>query len=216
MGEGKVKTIKRLGAVVPATLVVMAFAGVSPAMAESTSLCKTDQAVFSGGTYETTNDCPVGERIKQVHLATLAGAKAVVLNDKGVKVECDVLFSGEVVSLNNLGPTIAIEGFYSYSNCGNCTVKEVGKGATLALLREGHEKAKVVTSVEMEVKCGIINCKYLWAENGTALGPLLSTETNGDITFFEQPPIGTGGVFCPGVNKLDITMTPLVATYLAS
>lgn len=218
----KVTAIKRLGLIVPAALVVMAFAGTSPATAEWTSLCEEDKAVFSGETYVTTEECPLEKRIGHVHEATLAGAKAKLLTSL-INVECNVLYLGDNnVSASLLGVTILTEGHFTYSACNNsCVVKEpANKIAEVVILREGHETARTVIRERMEVKCnGLLNCEFSWAEGeeGEAKGPLLSTETNGDVSFNEILPIGVEGALCPsGKSKLDIKMTPLIQTFIAS
>jgi len=85
------------------------------------------------------------------------------------------------------------------------------------MLREGHETATVNIEVLLHLKCGFfIDCLYAGEGlEGTAKGPLLSTETNGEMNLTEQElSEESGSVFCPETTLLTISMTPLVKTYI--
>jgi hypothetical protein len=215
-----VKSIKMLGLAALAALMAMAFVGVTSAMAEPTALCKVDTALFEKEKYVKTDECPEASRIHHVHEATLEGNKALLLGS--VKVECDALFLGDVTSTNNLGSPLVISGKFTYTNCKtgttNCEVKETSASSTITVLRLGHELADVTGSGEVNVHCGFaINCTYNGEGlTGHGLGPLLSTEPNGETRLEEQVTHKSGGTFCPETSKLDILTTSLEATYISS
>jgi len=195
-----VKAIKMFGLAGLAALMAMAFAGSSSAMAESTSLCTGDGS---------------GCGVTHVHETTLAGAKEKWLTSI-INVECDVLFLGSTVA-SSLGAPLVLEGSFAYTNCGSCTVTEVGGGAEVKILRLGHETSDVTYEFETHVNCSGLNCTYNGEGLlGTGKGPLLSSETNGSVTITEQTLKKVSGLFCPSTTKLDITTTPLSATYIGS
>jgi hypothetical protein len=203
------KPIKILGRTALAALTAMVFVGPSPAMAETTALCKADE-----------NPCAVGNKITIIHETTLAGSPAVFLNSVS-NITCDVLFLGSTVS--SLGIPLEINGNFTYSNClrggsEKCTFSEKNGPSNVVVLREGHETAKVTWVGEMNMKCGsFINCTYDdEGLIGTAKGPLLSSETNGGILLDEEVVHKVSGFLCPSEAKLDITTTPLSATYISS
>lgn len=202
------KTIKMFAMTAPMVLMAMAFAGVSPAMAESTTLCDQD----SGSSL-----CPEGHAITHVHEATLTGHKAIVLTTAG-NVECDVLFLGDTVT--ELGAPLSIKGNYTYANCGNCIVIETGGPALIQILKLGHETADETLEDLVTVNCNgspFIKCSYLGEGLlGTVKGPLLSTETNGEMSIQGQVLKRHGGALCPTMNVLDLVLTPLIATYITS
>jgi hypothetical protein len=191
------KPIKMFGLAAIAALLAMAFVGASSAMAETTGLCSS----------EIGEGC---EEITHVHETTLAGAKGKLLTSI-VNVECDVLFLGDTTS----GAPLVVEGNFTYTNCGSCTVEEVGGGVIIEVLKEGHETAKVTGEGEVHVNCSGLNCTYNGEGLvGTGKGPLLSSETNGSVVITEQVAKKVSGLFCPSTSKLDITTTPLEATYI--
>jgi len=204
-----VKSIKMLGLAALAALMAMAFVGASSAMATTTQLCNTDSA-------------PCGSAVTHVHEATTTNA--LLLNSLG-NVKCAVLFLS--TSVGALGAPQSIEGKFTYSGCFRkkifggeeaCTVTELNSPVKITVLRTTHETGTVTGEGEVEVKCGsAIECVYN-GENltGTAKGPLLSTAANGEVTLTEQPTHAVKGAFCPETAKLDITTTPLTATYLSS
>ena len=192
------KPIKMFGLAVLAALMAMAFAGASSAMAESTALCSSEAEVCEG--------------VAHVHETTLAGAKGKLLTNI-VNVECDVLFLGDAIA----GTPAVVTGNFTYTNCGSCTVEEVSKGVEIEVLKEGHETSKVVGEGEVHVNCSGLNCTYNGEGLvGTGKGPLLSSETNGSVVITEQTTKKVSGLFCPSTGKLDITTTPLSATYLVT
>jgi len=185
-----------------AALMAMAFVGASAAMAESTQLCSGDPSGAGCGT-----------PVSHVHETTLSGAQAKLLTSI-VNVSCDVLFLGDT---GGLGAPLTITGKFTYSNCGNCTVEEVGGGVEIEVLKLGHETADVIGEGEVHVNCSGLNCTYNGEGLlGTGKGPLLSSETNGSVTITEQVAKKVSGLFCPSTSKLDITVTPLSATYIGS
>ncbi|HET7485873.1 MAG TPA: hypothetical protein VFJ64_10935 [Solirubrobacterales bacterium] len=185
-----------------AALMAMAFVGVSSATAESTALCKADES-----------PCAEANIITHVHETSVG--KATLLASP--KIECNVLFLGEVVGEGEVGQA-EIEGNFTYTNCGSgCSVTEQSASSVIEVEKTGHETANVVGEGEFHVNCIGINCYY----NGeglvaTAKGPLLSTQANGEISLQEQAVHKVKGTFCPGTAKLDITTTPLSATHTSS
>jgi len=195
-----VKPIKMFGLAALAALMAMAFAGASSAMGEATTLCKKDES-----------PCPTKEIISHVHETTLTGAKGKLLTSI-VNVECDVLFLGDTTA--GTSNPLVITGNFTYTNCGSCTVEEVGGGVEIKVLKLGHETADVTGEGEVHVNCSGLNCTYNGEGLlGTGKGPLLSTETNGEVKLTEQVAKKVSGLFCPSTSKLDITTTPLSATY---
>ncbi|HET7485033.1 MAG TPA: hypothetical protein VFJ64_06600 [Solirubrobacterales bacterium] len=186
-----------------AALMAMAFVGASSAMAESTELCGQDPGTGASA------PCPNNtEAVTHVHETSVG--KAILLASP--KIECNVLFLGEVTP----GNPLVTEGNFTYSSCGSgCTVTEEGGPSAIAVLRTGHETAKVTGEGEVHVNCIGINCYYNGEGlAGTAKGPLLATQKNGEVSIQEQTVNKTKGTFCPATGKLDITTTPLEATYI--
>jgi hypothetical protein len=203
-----VKPIKTFSFAVLAALIAMAFVGISPAMAESTSLCSEDPGE---GAHEA---CPESKREAFVHESTSLGTKATLLSSI-VTVECNVEFNGSMLSANNLGEPLEILGNFTYWGCKTtsgteCTVTEKSVFSHIQLLKLGHELADVTGSGEVNTHCGsLINCTYNGLGlKGHALGPLLSSTLNGEVRVEEQVVNKTGGTFCPKTAKLDILTTP--------
>jgi hypothetical protein len=192
-----------------AALMAMVFVGASSASAESTALCNIDPGT---GAKEA---CPSGQLVTSVHMVSVGKAKFLA----SPEVQCNVLFSG-TVPFSALASPLEINGKFTYTNCG-CTVKDVGVlGSTLIILKQGHETAKVSGRAglgEVKVTCFGIECEYQFNGGviGTATGPLLATEVNGEINFSEQEIFGIG-FFCPSGTRLDLKMTPLSATYITN
>ena len=203
------KPIKMFGLAGLLVLTTMAFAGVSSAMAESTALCDQDPG---NGAHEV---CPASHLVAHVHEVTVGKMKILT---NVLTVECDALFLGDVTSANNLGNPLEIAGHYTYMNCGSCTVTEESAIATLKVLKEGHEKAKVTGEAEFRAVCGaVIKCTYNWVGlNSVAKGPLLSavSNPNGESVIQGAALNPVLGPLCPTTRILHFTTTPLVATYI--
>jgi hypothetical protein len=202
------KPIKMLGLATLGALTAMAFVGASSAIAENTALCKVDES-----------PCEAANRISHDHKTTLSGAKATLLNSIS-NLLCDVLFLGDTVG--TLANPLVIIGTFTYTNCvdekpNTCTVTEENSPAEIKVLKEGHETAKETGEGLVKMVCTGIACKYN-GENllGTGKGPLLSSETNGDVTINNQSIKKVSGLLCPAIAKLDITVTPLSPTYISS
>jgi len=190
------KPIKMLGLAALAALLAMAFVGASSAMAEETNLCSNDIDA----------SCTA---ITHVHETSVGKAKLL----SSINVECNVLFLGEATA----GAPLTVEGNFTYTNCGSCTVEEIGGPVVIEVLKESHETGSVIGEGEVHVNCSGLNCYYNGEGlKGTAKGPLLSTQANGEVTLSEQETHKVKGLFCPSTAKLDITTTPLVATYIKS
>jgi HPt (histidine-containing phosphotransfer) domain-containing protein len=85
----------------------------------------------------------------------------------------------------------------------------------IEVLRTEAEKATLSGSGEVNVQCGI-NCTYDGEGlEGTSKGAL-SAPTNGESSTSEAITHHVGGGICPETSRLDIKMTPLVKTYIAS
>jgi len=192
--------------VILSVIASVAFALPGVAAAEETALCSEDGSKCG---------------VTHVHDTTLSGAKAKLLTAI-FNVECDVLFLGDVVEE---GSPLVIQGNLTYTNCGSCVVEEVERFVgeeeevveftEIQVLKTGHETAEVTGEGEVHVSgCGI-NC-YFNGEGLTASaqGPLLSSETNGEVKITEQVITKVKGAFCPNTSKLDIVATPLSATYI--
>ncbi len=194
------KPIKMLGLAALAALMAMAFVGASSAMAEETALCMEDAA-----------GCVA---LQHVHETTLTGKKAV-LKTSIVTVECDVLFLGDTLTASGL--PLVIHGTFTYTNCGSCTATEENGPAEIKVQKSGHETGTVTGEGLVHVECSGLNCRYNGTGlSGTAKGPLLSTETNGEVTLTEQTTNKESGLFCPSTSKLTITTTPLDKVYLSN
>jgi hypothetical protein len=220
------KPIKMFGFAGLAALLAMAFVGASSAIAGSTALCSADES-----------PCKEANQITHVHEATLFGAKARLLASPEVK--CDVLFLGDTFRWwvesggVRVGETVGLEGAFSllivgnftYSNCeGNCKVEEENGPTEIEVLREASELAKVTSGtgvgsglVHLECPFGV-DCYYVGEGLvGHGLGPLTSSELNGSVTLSGQKVTEENpSFFCPDSGKLDITTTPLSATYIST
>jgi hypothetical protein len=207
---GKVKSIKFFVFAALAALMAMAFVGGSSALAEATRLCTGDPSGSGCGT-----------TVTHIHEPTLPGeANKMIVLSSVITVKCDTLYLGDTLgSLANSGTKLVIHGSFTYTNCSsNCTEPEeegTGSSSLIELEKAGHEIANVTVTTEIRIICGMfINCLYK-AEGivGTAHGPLLSTETNGDITLTGQSLHRVSGI-CSEEAFLDIKTTPLSAMYI--
>jgi hypothetical protein len=208
-----VKPIKMLGLAALAALLAMALVGTSSAMAESTELCGSDP-----GTGATEACGSTQEAITHVHETTEAGNPGLLLSSV-VEIKCTVLFLGDTVGTTS--NPLEIKGKFTYSGCqtasgSSCTVTEVSTESTIKVLKTAHELGEVTGSGEVNAHCGFfINCTYNGEGlNGHALGPLLSTSTNGQVRIEEQTTHKVSGSLCPETAKLDLLTTPLEAVYL--
>jgi hypothetical protein len=199
------KPINMLGLVLT-TLMAMAFASTSSAMAESTALCDTDPGK---GAQEA---CPPGHLVTHVHPAGRVTVLTPVLN-----VECAALSLED--ALANLANPLVTHGPFTFSGChSNCTVTEVNGPAEIKFLKLGHEAGDYTLEFELHVLCGeFFNCTY----NGTGLkgmfkGPLLSAEASGEVSLSNQTLNKTGGIFCPSTSKIDFLLFTLIATHITN
>jgi hypothetical protein len=143
-----------------------------------TALCDTDPGTGSSEV------CPSKHLLAGVGQQTLSSQTAKLLTSSGT-VECDVDFTGRTVGTS--GTPLKIKGFFSYSNCGGCTVTQETATATIEVLKLGHETADVTGEGEIHVVCAEINCYYDGKGlKGVAKGPLLSAEVNGEVAISER------------------------------
>jgi len=197
-----VKPIKMFGLAALAALMAMAFVGASSAMASSTALCATEGATCASP-------------ITHVHETSVGKAK---LLSSLPTIECNALFLGDAVA--GLASPVVINGKFTYSSCNNfCSVNEVtGTEAQVKILKEvGSELASVTGEGEVHVSCPFINCVYNGEGlEGDARGPLNSpASANGSVVISAQETNKVSGS-CPESAFLDITTTPLSATYLSA
>ena len=195
------KRVKRSSLVALAALmVVAAIVGVSPAAAESTALCKSDES-----------PCSSGNVITHIHETSVGKAK---LESELPTIECNVLFLGDTVG----GTGSLIDGKFTYSSCNNfCSLKEVSEsGSSIVLLKSGTELAEVTSGSEANVTCPFISCTYnIEAFEGHGLGALTSSSENGNVVISAQELEAMSGI-CPPETFLDLTTTPLSKTYVVS
>jgi len=194
------KSIKMFGLAALAALMAMAFVGASSAMAEHTALCSNDGSPCTA--------------VSHVHETSTAKGKLLA---GSITVECDVLFLGDSTNFSEEGAPLTIIGNFTYTNCGSCTATEENGPAAVTVLRTGHETSTVTGEGLVHVNCSGLNCRYNGEGlEGTGKGPLLSTAANGEVTISGKETAKESGLFCPTTSKLDLTTTPLSATYLAS
>jgi len=177
----------------------MALLGTSSAMAEETALCEADES-------------PCASPITHVHY---------ISNDMRIDIpemtyQCDVLFLGDV---SKPGAPQLVEGKFTYTNCNQkCTREEVNGPANLNFLKTGHETAEFGGEGEIHSHCDdVLDCTYSFKNLiGLAKGPLLSSETNGEIRYEEQLLTKVSGTLCAKSAKLSATFVPLSPTYISS
>jgi hypothetical protein len=188
-----------------AASLLVAFAAPGPAAAETVTLCNADQESCSSPT-------------TSVHEVSVGKAK--LLTSLGT-TECNVLFSSTEVGAGG-GTVQTVTGNFTYTSCElggkSCTATEENGPSEIKVEKEGHETGKVTGEGLVHVVCtGFIDCSYNGVGlKGTAKGPLLSTQENGEVTLSEQSLTKEAGGFqCPKTAKLDITTTPLSAIYIS-
>lgn len=193
------KQVKILGSLTVAAVLATALVGPSLAMGESTELCKVDES-------------PCTSSVSHVHyVSTDMKVETSVMN-----YECDALLLADV---SELGSPQVLEGSFTYTNCGSCTRTEENGPSILYFLKTGHESAKGTGESLVFVDCGsFLECSYtLENVTGSVIGPLLSSENNGEIRFKKAPLTHEeGGFFCPKEAYLEATFVPLSPTYISS
>lgn len=175
----------------------------------ATVLCDTDPGTGSSEV------CPANHLLTSIDQQTLLGADAKLLTSSGT-VECEVNLLG--LTVGESGTPLEIIGSFIYSGCGKCTVTEEGGPYVLTFTKLGHETADVKGKGELHVFCeGSIDCVYN-AERleGTAKGPLLSGEANGEISFQEKELEKVKGTLCPTTAKLDLVLTTPSGPYIGT
>jgi hypothetical protein len=199
------KAIKMLGLAVLTALTAVASVGATSAMAEATGMCTVDQS-----------SCAKANLVTTVHTASVGKAK--LLTSLGT-VECNSLFTGRV---QETGAPLVLTGEYVYTTCAlggtSCTLTEENGPSIIKILKEGHESGSVTGETLFHLVCGkVMDCTYnTAATKGTAKGPLLAAQEKGEIALVEQTLTKEAGLLCPKTAKLDVTSSPLTATYLAS
>jgi hypothetical protein len=172
------------------------------AAAEETALCSSEQSI-----------CSAGSTITHVHETSVGKAK---LLSSLPTIECNVLFLGDALN-GGMGAPLAIHGKLTYSSCNNfCIVSEVkGTETTVEVLRTASELTSVTGEGTVYVECPFISCVYNGEGlEGHGLGPLTSSQANGSVVISTQKTMAVEGS-CPESAFLDITITPLTATYIS-
>lgn len=194
------KAVKTCGLLAVIVVFVLALLGPSMAMGESTSLCNADEE----------SEC--ASPVSHVHYTS--GNMTVVTSV--MTYECSALLLADA---GELGAPQILKGAYTYTSCNQgCTRTEENGPAVLNFLKTGHESGEATGESLVHVSCGsTINCTYTLKGMIAAIkGPLLSTETNGELTFTEQTMVHESGLFCPKEAHLTVKFTPLSATYISS
>lgn len=191
-----------LGLAALVALMAMAIMGASSAMAIPAGLCGADFEKEEA----TAEEC---EQIAHVHETSVG--KVVLLTS--IKVECDVLFLADEVKESEA--PLELEGKFTYTNCGGCTVTEENGPSVVHMLYTEHDTAEVTEEGLFKVVCsGFLNCAFKNEGKGIAKGALLSTQKNGEVSIQGQTINTEGGLLCPKTSKLDITTTPLLETFV--
>jgi hypothetical protein len=201
------KQLKMFGLAALAALMAMALVGATSAMATgSTALCKTDE-----------NPCAAGNIVTHVHEESVGHAKFL---SSFATVECEVLFLGDALN-GGLNSPLVVHGEFTYTCLNGCEVLELNGPAEIKVLRTGTELTEVTGEWLVHAICGF-ECVY----NGVGLkahglGPLLvesetKSPSNGRVTISGATVNKESGTFCPSTTKLDITTTPLTATYIST
>jgi hypothetical protein len=192
---------RKFGSAALVALMAMAFLGPTSAMGETTALCASDQS-------------PCKNTLTHLHATSIGKMKLV---GSGLKDECDVLLLANA----ELGLGAPLEGQveFTYTNCSVCTVVEENGPSEVALLKEGHETAKItLESWLVRLNCASINCRYSTTGEviGLAKGLLLSAQSNGEASFQEQTVSKESGFFCPSELELNLSVEPLIPTSISS
>jgi RHS repeat-associated protein len=199
----KGRSCKLFGLTALAALMAVAFIG--PTSAGATALCKVDE-----------EPCAAGNLVTSVHEASVGKAK--LLTSLGT-AECNVSFATTKVGAP-ANPQ-KLEATFTYTNCtmgsSSCTFSEENGPAQILVTKEGHETAKVTGERLAHLVCSFIDCSYNGIGLvGTAKGPLLASQANGEVTLTGQTLTKeAGGFLCPKTSVLDITTTPSAATYIS-
>jgi hypothetical protein len=195
------KLIKIAGLGFLAAIVSMALIGVSPAMAENTALCNTDE-----------EPCAAGDQTTEVHFV----AEDILIRTSTMDYECDALLLATVLKLGS--PQTLDATSLVYSGCNQGCTRTVTKLGTFTVLRTKAESAVIAgNGFEVHVVCGsLINCTYSFNElTGSVSGSLL-TGDNGHVTFAEATLGKVGGFLCPKEAKLNALFVALKAFYVKS
>ena len=155
----------------------------------------------------------MGNVVSHVHKTSVGKAK--LLSEP--TIECDVLFLGDTVA--GTSAPLHIKGKFTYTNCNNsCAIEEVNGPALIEVLKTATDLAAVTGEGLVKLTCffGFVKCAYN-GENleGHDTGPLKSVQKNGSVVITEQETKIENST-CPESAFLDITTTPLSATYISS
>ena len=196
------KRVKVLGSIAVFAIFAMALLGPTLAMGETTAFCGSDE-----------ESCK--SPVSHVHYS----ADDILVETSAMEYECDALFLGDALE-EGLGSPLVIHGNFTYTSCKNgCERTEENGPAIVSFLKTGHESAEVTLEALIHVVCpSFINCSYIFEEViGTAKGPLLSIENNGEFYYLKQfLNHESGGLLCPKEGFLTAVFVPLSKTYISS
>jgi len=199
------KLARMIGLASVAIAVAMALVGVSPAMAETTALCKVDE-----------DPCKEANQVTEVHF--IAHNNVNILSPIQGKYDygCDGLLSATV---SKLGETQTLEAqSLIYTSCGQGCTRTTETLGTFSVLKTGNELAEITANgFETKVSCsGFSNCTYAFEEQvGTLEGALLTE--NGHITYYKAPLEKVGGSFlCPTEALFDALFEASEPIYVSS
>ena len=199
------ETVGKLALAALTALMTMIFAGASPAIAGTTSLCTVEE-----------NPCAGKNIVKHGHETSVGKA---TLNSELPTIECNVLLLITATVEPSLAAPLLLQTTESYSGCNNfCSVKEENGPSINEVLKTGAELASAVVEGLVRVVCPFINCSFNGEGiEGHGLGPLASAQGSGSLVITEQEVSKeSGGEICPPEGFLSVTSTPLSKTYISS
>jgi hypothetical protein len=227
-----VRTIKLIGLAVTAALAVMAFAGVSSAMAESTLLCKNNTVSEK----PTLAEC--GE-VKEIHSVTVklnnenkyVLGKLKMLSGTFGTIECHLLVKAARESGALTAGAAAFHVTLHYSECNlGCTMYDATGGpgvdpaGTLLMLRTGRDLATVTgDEINLTFDCGSsLKCDYNAAGlegHGQTPNPVHDSAGKAHVTYTSASfnltqKLSTGIFNCPSSNLLHILLQTLEPLYV--
>lgn len=210
--------MKMLGLAAVAALTVMAFAGATSAMAESTLLCENEHPSSTNCT------APTHFHFLSVNSEANADGKGKLLAGSNT-VECNLLVLGELKSAALASP-VEILADLTYTNCNlGCSVAAPAGGnphGVINVLRQGTEELAAITGVgfEVQVSCPFIfTCDYNSAGGLTGHGlpgpggKAHTTYTGATVNLVSKL---SGPFNCPSTGALDALLQSLTPLYVTS
>jgi len=195
------KLARMIGLMCVTAIAVLALAGPSSAMAETTALCSVEE-----------NPCEEGNLIKNIEYE----ADDIEVLTSVMNYVCDTSFSATVSKLGE-SQTLGVTEM-QYSSCDQGCTRTVEKLGTFTIARTEGELGEIVgNGFEVHVVCGIqINCTYAFnGLSGTIQGPSL-TGDNGHLTFNGAAFEKIKGLLCPKSALLHALFVASEPVYLSS